>query len=125
MTLRVNGIPTQGITIINRPMIMILLRAAMNGCFVVVFFCCDCLAGDFLALLCFALLADCLDTICLSPPPIMVVMVRVSLLYLALIKRSQASRSPSIWQGRQDLNLRHPVLETGALPTELLPYADD
>ena len=28
----------------------------------------------------------------------------------------------SYWQGRQDLNLRHPVLETGALPTELLPY---
>ena len=28
----------------------------------------------------------------------------------------------SIWQGRQDSNLRHPVLETGALPTELLPY---
>ena len=27
----------------------------------------------------------------------------------------------SVWQGRQDLNLRHPVLETGALPTELLP----
>jgi hypothetical protein len=27
-----------------------------------------------------------------------------------------------VWQGRQDLNLRHPVLETGALPTELLPY---
>ena len=27
-----------------------------------------------------------------------------------------------LWQGRQDLNLRHPVLETGALPTELLPY---
>jgi hypothetical protein len=26
----------------------------------------------------------------------------------------------SIWQERQDLNLRHPVLETGALPTELL-----
>lgn len=26
------------------------------------------------------------------------------------------------WQGRQGLNLRHPVLETGALPTELLPY---
>jgi hypothetical protein len=25
------------------------------------------------------------------------------------------------WQGRQDSNLRHPVLETGALPTELLP----
>ena len=30
--------------------------------------------------------------------------------------------SNNIWQGRQDLNLRHPVLETGALPTELLPY---
>ena len=28
----------------------------------------------------------------------------------------------STWQGRQDSNLRHPVLETGALPTELLPY---
>ncbi len=26
------------------------------------------------------------------------------------------------WQGRQDSNLRHPVLETGALPTELHPY---
>ena len=26
-----------------------------------------------------------------------------------------------LWQGRQDSNLRHPVLETGALPTELLP----
>ena len=28
-----------------------------------------------------------------------------------------------IWQGRQDLNLRHLVLETSALPTELRPYA--
>ena len=27
-----------------------------------------------------------------------------------------------VWQGRQDLNLRHLVLETSALPTELLPY---
>ena len=27
------------------------------------------------------------------------------------------------WQGRQDLNLQPPVLETGALPIELLPYA--
>ena len=26
------------------------------------------------------------------------------------------------WQGRQDSNLRPPVLETGALPTELHPY---
>ena len=82
MTLRVNGIPTQGIMIINKPIRITLTRAAMNGCFfAVVFFCCDCLAGDFLALFCFALLADCLDTICL--PPIMVVRVRVSLLYLA------------------------------------------
>ena len=32
--------------------------------------------------------------------------------------------STALWQGRQDSNLRHPVLETGALPTELLPYAD-
>ena len=29
--------------------------------------------------------------------------------------------STALWQGRQDSNLRHPVLETGALPTELLP----
>ena len=27
-----------------------------------------------------------------------------------------------VWQGRQDLNLRHLVLETSALPTELLPF---
>ena len=27
-----------------------------------------------------------------------------------------------IWQGRQDSNLRHLVLETSTLPTELLPY---
>ena len=26
------------------------------------------------------------------------------------------------WQGRRDSNSRHPVLETGALPTELRPY---
>ena len=25
------------------------------------------------------------------------------------------------WQGRRDSNSRHPVLETGALPTELRP----
>ena len=29
-----------------------------------------------------------------------------------------------IWQGRQDLNLRPSVLETDALPTELLPFAN-
>jgi hypothetical protein len=26
------------------------------------------------------------------------------------------------WQGRRDSNPQHPVLETGALPLELLPY---
>ena len=31
-------------------------------------------------------------------------------------------RLRSIWQGQQDSNLRHPVLETGALPAELYPY---
>ena len=30
-------------------------------------------------------------------------------------------RSINIWQGRQDLNPRHPVLETDVLPAELLP----
>jgi hypothetical protein len=28
-----------------------------------------------------------------------------------------------LWQGRQDLNPQPPVLETGALPVELLPCA--
>ena len=27
------------------------------------------------------------------------------------------------WQGQEDSNPRHPVLETGVLPTELYPYA--
>lgn len=31
----------------------------------------------------------------------------------------------STWQGRQDSNLRHRVLETRALPTELLPYGSN
>ena len=35
---------------------------------------------------------------------------------------SKNNRLQKTWQGRQDLNLRHPVLETGALPTELLPF---
>ena len=29
------------------------------------------------------------------------------------------------WQGQKDLNPRHPVLETGVLPTELYPYVFD
>ena len=32
------------------------------------------------------------------------------------------NRYENPWQGRQDSNLRHRVLETRALPTELLPY---
>ena len=28
----------------------------------------------------------------------------------------------SFWQGQKDLNPRHAVLETAALPTELYPY---
>src|SRR5450759_131324 len=31
-------------------------------------------------------------------------------------------RPADIWQGRGDLNPQHPVLETGTLPIELLPY---
>ena len=29
---------------------------------------------------------------------------------------------PVFWQGQKDLNPRHAVLETAALPTELYPY---
>ena len=31
-------------------------------------------------------------------------------------------RTVFIWQGQKDLNPRHAVLETAALPTELYPY---
>ncbi len=31
-------------------------------------------------------------------------------------------RSEFFWQGQKDLNPRHVVLETTALPTELYPY---
>ena len=43
--------------------------------------------------------------------------------------RKEKSRNPCIstvsgfeWQGQKDLNPRHAVLETAALPTELYPY---
>ena len=36
-------------------------------------------------------------------------------------KKSFAEAKDYIWQGRRDSNSRHPVLETGALPTELRP----
>ena len=32
------------------------------------------------------------------------------------------NRAVEIWQGQKDLNPRHPVLETGVLPTELYPF---
>ena len=46
-----------------------------------------------------------------------------------IIFRKEKSRNPCIstvsgleWQGQKDLNPRHAVLETAALPTELCPY---
>lgn len=36
--------------------------------------------------------------------------------------KNAINRYENSWQERQDSNLRHPVLETGALPTELLSY---
>ena len=45
---------------------------------------------------------------------------RSIIIELSLITLS--SRSAYSWQGRQDLNPRHPVLETDVLPAELLPY---
>ena len=37
-------------------------------------------------------------------------------------KNSRCFRNGSFWQGQKDLNPRHAVLETAALPTELYPY---
>ena len=37
-------------------------------------------------------------------------------------KKSRTSATLSFWQGQKDLNPRHVVLETTALPTELYPY---
>ena len=37
-------------------------------------------------------------------------------------KKSRTSATLSLWQGQKDLNPRHVVLETTALPTELYPY---
>ena len=46
-----------------------------------------------------------------------------------IIFRKEKSRNPCVstvsgleWQGQKDLNPRHAVLETAALPTELFPY---
>ena len=37
-------------------------------------------------------------------------------------RRSNQLNYRAIWQGQKDLNPRHAVLETAALPTELYPY---
>ena len=36
--------------------------------------------------------------------------------------RKSLSEAKNHWQGQKDLNPRHAVLETAALPTELYPY---
>ena len=36
--------------------------------------------------------------------------------------RKSLSEAKNEWQGQKDLNPRHAVLETAALPTELYPY---
>ena len=36
--------------------------------------------------------------------------------------RKSISEAKNEWQGQKDLNPRHAVLETAALPTELYPY---
>ena len=58
--------------------------------------------------------------------------VRRSFIYMvktskiAVKQRKQRKKAPKIrcflWQGQKDLNPRHAVLETAALPTELYPY---
>ena len=40
-----------------------------------------------------------------------------------LVEKSQVLRLGFFPQGQKDSNPRHPVLETGVLPTELYPYA--
>ena len=40
---------------------------------------------------------------------------------ISLAKLFFLKKSLSVWQGWQDLNPRHAVLETAALPTELHP----
>ena len=37
-------------------------------------------------------------------------------------QKGYALRTLFVWQGQKDSNPRHPVLETGVLPTELYPY---
>ena len=37
-------------------------------------------------------------------------------------KKGAPFGAPRVWQGQEDSNPRHPVLETGVLPTELYPF---
>lgn len=41
---------------------------------------------------------------------------------ICIFPRLAKPRCCLIWQGKQDLNSRHSVLETDVLPTELFPY---
>ena len=45
---------------------------------------------------------------------------------IAVIQRKQRKKAPKnrcfFWQGQKDLNPRHAVLETAALPSELYPF---
>ena len=42
--------------------------------------------------------------------------------YWQRAKRKSLEKTRLLWQGQKDLNPRHAVLETAALPTELYPY---
>ncbi len=44
------------------------------------------------------------------------------ILYIKKKRKKHKASSFSFWQGQKDLNPRHAVLETAALPTELYPY---
>ena len=48
--------------------------------------------------------------------------LRPSRVQVLIEKKSRTSATLSFWQGQKDLNPRHVVLETTALPTELYPY---
>ncbi len=39
-----------------------------------------------------------------------------------LLSYDHSANAQEFWQGQKDLNPRHAVLETAALPTELYPY---
>ena len=49
-------------------------------------------------------------------------LTRITYQAFGLDKKSPFRRTRIFWQGQKDLNPRHVVLETTALPTELYPY---